>query len=73
MTNILLFITNLFAKPAVLVSSTLLEIPMADAFRTEGKIYVLLGVVLILLIGFLLYLWRVDQKVKKLEEEIYKK
>lgn len=73
MTNIIIMIANLFVKPAVFMGGSLLQIPMADSFRAEGKIYVLLGVVLILLGGFLFYLFRIDRKVKKLEDEINKK
>lgn len=46
---------------------------MADEFRADGKIYVVLGIVLILLIGFFLYLVRIDRKIKKLEDEINNK
>lgn len=70
MINIIFMITNLFIKSAVL-SGNLLQIPMADTFRSEGKIYVLLGVVLVLLGGFFFYLFRIDRKVKKLEDDIH--
>ena len=45
------------------------EIEMADTFRAEGKIYVVVAVVLIMLIGLLLYLLRIDKRLKKIENE----
>lgn len=66
-------LANLFHIPSVLLTNILLQIPMADEFRADGKIYVVLGIVLILLIGFFLYLVRIDRKIKKLEDEINNK
>lgn len=43
---------------------------MADAMRSNGKIYVVLGVVLIVLAGLLGYLFFVDKKVTNLEKKI---
>ncbi len=53
--------------------NSILQIPMADQFRQDGKIYVVLGVILILLFGFFIALWRIDKKVKKLEDKTDKK
>jgi len=44
------------------------DVEMADTFRGEGKIYVVVGVMLILLIGLFVYLIRIERKVKKLEK-----
>ncbi len=46
------------------------SIEMADAMRADGKIYILVAIILIIFIGFIVYLFRTEQKVKKLEEEI---
>lgn len=43
---------------------------MADAMRSNGKIYVVLGVVLIVLAGLLGYLFFIDKKVTNLEKKI---
>lgn len=51
----------------------LLQVPMADDFRSEGKIYVLLAVVLIILLGFIVYLFRIDKKLDRLEKEMKNK
>jgi fumarate reductase subunit C len=46
---------------------------MADSFRASGKIYVVVGVATIILIGLLLYLVSIDRKVKRLENEFRSK
>jgi len=46
------------------------SIDMADAMRANGKIYVLVAIVLIIFIGFIFYAVRTEQKVKKLEKEL---
>lgn len=43
---------------------------MADTMRSNGKIYVVLGVVLIVLAGLLGYLFFMDKKVTNLEKKI---
>lgn len=45
------------------------DVAMADALRADGKIYVVVAVVLIILIGLFAYLFRVERKIKKLESE----
>jgi uncharacterized membrane protein YidH (DUF202 family) len=40
---------------------------MADRLRADGKIYVIVAIILMVLIGFILYLVLLDRKVKKLE------
>ncbi len=39
--------------------------------RSEGKIYVVAAVVLIILVGLLLYVARLDQKITKLEKRAH--
>lgn len=48
------------------------NVEMANDFTSSGKIYVVVTVVLIILIGLLLYIISVDRKVKKMEKEIEK-
>lgn len=73
MIEIMNILANLLLQIAVVSNSVLLQIPMADTFRSDGKIYVVVAIVLILLIGFFLYLWRIDKKIDKLEDEIKNK
>lgn len=56
----------------VFVSTLLLaqesEVEMADQFRSSGKIYVVVAVVSILFIAFIIYLFTIDKRLKKLEK-----
>ncbi|QCK13446.1 CcmD family protein [Mangrovivirga cuniculi] len=45
------------------------DVAMADALRADGKIYVVVAVLLIILVGLFAYLFRVERKIKKLESE----
>lgn len=43
---------------------------MATGFYAEGKIYVVIGVIAIILTGIFIYLNKLDRKIKKIENEI---
>ncbi len=45
------------------------KVEMADTMRSNGKIYVVVAVCLMILIGLFLYVMSVDRKVRKLEKE----
>lgn len=45
-------------------------VEMADTFRSEGKIYVVVAVVLVILLGLLTYVSLLDKKISKIEREI---
>jgi nitric oxide reductase large subunit len=45
------------------------SIEMADRMRQDGKIYVVVGCVLVVLAGMIFYLVRIDQKVSRLEKQ----
>ena len=49
------------------------SVEMADVMRSNGKIYVVVGVILIIFIGIIIYLVTLDRKVTKLEKEIQEK
>ena len=49
------------------------DVEMADTMRAEGKIYVVVGIILIILIGLIAYLFALDRKVKKLEDRLSEK
>jgi CcmD family protein len=63
---ILMFSLNLFAQQSVDQNT----VEMADRLRGDGKIYVVVGVVLIVLLGVLFYLVRLDGKISKVEKEL---
>ena len=46
------------------------DVEMADQFRADGKIYVVIAVVSIILAGFFVYLFRLDRKITNLENRL---
>ena len=46
------------------------KVEMADAFRANGKIYVVITIVLVILAGLILYVARLDRKISRFEKEI---
>jgi CcmD family protein len=42
---------------------------MADVMRSNGKIYVVTAVIFIIFLGIILYLVRLDRKMRRLEKE----
>lgn len=45
------------------------QVEMADAFRSSGKIYVVVATIVIIFIGLALYLFSIDRRLKKIEKE----
>ncbi|MEX2379127.1 MAG: CcmD family protein [Vicingaceae bacterium] len=45
------------------------DVPMADEMRANGKIYVVVAVLVCILLGMIIYLISIDRKLKKLEKE----
>jgi len=43
---------------------------MADTMRSEGKIYVVVAIILIVLVGLIAYLFMLDRKISKIEEKL---
>lgn len=46
------------------------KVEMADKFYGEGKIYIVIVVLVTIFLGIVLYLVRLDKKITKLEKEI---
>ena len=60
-----------FLLPGLITNVALAQnAEMADAFRAEGKIYVVVAIILIVLAGLIVYLFALDRKLNKLEEMI---
>ena len=55
---------SLLAQPAV---------EMADTLRSEGKIYVVVAIMLVIFLGLIGYLILMDRKVTRLEKKISEK
>ena len=45
------------------------DVTMADTLRSEGKIYVVVLILLIILSGLFLYLYRLEKKIDSIEKE----
>lgn len=45
------------------------DVAMADQMRSDGKIWVVVGVITIVFIGIITYLISLDRKISKLEKE----
>jgi len=59
-----------FLSAVQLLAQSANEVEMADTFRQEGKIYVVVAVMLLIFSGLIVYAIRIDQKVSKLEKEL---
>ena len=46
------------------------EVQMADTMRSNGRIYVVVAVILTILIGLILYVVRLDRKISRLEKDL---
>jgi len=46
------------------------SVEMADLMRSDGKIYVLVGIILIIFLGITFYLISTDKKISKLEKKL---
>jgi len=49
------------------------QVEMADTMRSNGKIYVVVGVLLTILLGIILYLILIDRKLNEIEKKVPKK
>ena len=45
------------------------SVDMADTMRKEGKIYVVVAIILTIFAGIIFYLVRLDRKISRLEKE----
>lgn len=65
--KLLLLLTCLFTHLLVMAQDA--SVDMADTMRKEGKIYVVVAVILTIFAGIILYLVRLDRKISRLEKE----
>lgn len=57
----------------IALSASAQEAEMADTMRANGKIYVVVAIVLVILLGLISYLISIDRKVSNLEKRLPKK
>ncbi|MFT4524399.1 MAG: putative permease [Granulosicoccus sp.] len=67
MRTILTLILSLISTVSVWAKGN--DIEMAEMMRSEGKIYIVIGVLMIIFIGFIFYLIRLDSRITKMEKE----
>ena len=65
-----LLLPLLLLASAALAQAPAAQPEMADAMRASGKIYVVVLVLVIIVVGLLVYLVRLDGKVGRLEKEV---
>lgn len=56
-----------------LFSSAQENIEMADMMRSSGKIYVVVGVLLVIFLGIATYILMLDRRISKLEKDLKSK
>jgi hypothetical protein len=64
-----LLICGLFMSSLLFAQDTATKPEMADMMRSNGKIYVVVAVCLIILIGLFLYTTLIDRKIRRMEKE----
>ena len=67
--NWIIFISTLLCLPVLGMAETGSNESLATLMRSNGKIYVVVAVMLTILIGLILYLISIDRKISKLENE----
>lgn len=70
MKKIIVLLFGIFFQINNLFAQNTKKIEMADLMRSNGKIYVVVAVLGIILLGVLLYLIRLDTKISKIEKEM---
>ena len=65
----------LFLFSSLLISPLLFaqEVEMADTMRSEGKIYVVVSILVLIMAGLILYVFLTDRKISALEKKLEKK
>ena len=69
--RILLSLSFLFFNVSIWAQKP--DVEMADTMRDNGKIYVVVAVIVAIFIGIILYLIRLDRKMTRLEKDIHSK
>lgn len=69
-----MLITNLLKTSAILACAPMVllaqSVEMADALRSDGKIWIVILSLGILLAGVYYFLWRTDQKIDRLKKDL---
>lgn len=71
---LLFFSLNVLAQEKIEVTESDYSnnsVEMADQMRADGKIYVLVGVILIIFAGITVYVVNTDRKISKIEKNLH--
>ena len=71
MRKIFYFLFAILFSPFVLFAQS--EVEMADTFRSDGKIYVVIAVMSVIFIGLIIYVFSIDRKVSRMEKMLSEK
>jgi len=65
-------LSNLFVFFALLLSQSAFaqDAEMADVMRSNGKIYVVVAIILVIFTGLIIYLTVMDRKISRLEKKL---
>lgn len=66
----LIFQFILFSLP---ISAIAQPVEMADTMRSEGKIYVVVAILLVIFVGLIAYLILLDRKITQIEKKLPEK
>ena len=64
------FLTLILITLSNAILSAKEEVAMADGMRSEGKIYVVVAIALVILLGLVGYLFLLDKKIGKAEKQL---
>ncbi len=62
----ILLLFTLFLSSGLMAQN---DVEMADTFRADGKIYVVVAILSIVFTGIVLFLIRLDRKISRIEKE----
>lgn len=66
--KITLFICLIFVSFNIFAQNE--QVEMADSFRADGKIYVVIAVISVILSGMFFYLFKLDKKITTVEQQV---
>ncbi len=66
-------ISSLFLALVFTIPTYSQEVEMADSMRSDGKIYVVVAILLTILAGLIAYLITIDRKATRLEKKLGEK
>jgi hypothetical protein len=69
MIKTLLLLVTVLLSTALAYAQDDEKVDMADTMRSNGRIYVVVAVVVLILLGLILYLIRLDRKITTIERE----